>query len=44
MNLASEVPPVVEKTGFIFVTFFIIFFAKRIFFPGVVKKESPLSK
>ena len=44
INLASEVPPVVEKTGFIPVTFLIIFLLTKIFLPGFVKKASPLSK
>ena len=44
INLASDVPPVVENLGFILVIFFIIFFAIKIVFSGLVKKESPLAK
>ena len=44
INLASEVPPVVEKTGLILVIFFIIFLANWMVSPGWVKKESPVTK
>ena len=43
INLASEVPPVVEKTGLIFVIFLIILFDIITVFSGLVKKESPLA-
>ena len=42
INLASEVPPVVDNFGLILVIFLIIFFAIKIVFPGFVKKASPL--
>ena len=44
INLASDVPPVVEKTGLILVIFFIIFFANWVVAPGWVRKESPVTK
>jgi len=44
INRASEVPPVVEKIGLTLVIFLIIFLAKKMFFPGFVKKESPFSR
>ena len=43
MNLASEVPPVVESLGFIFVILFIIFLAIKTVFSGFVKKASPFA-
>ena len=44
MNLASDVPPVVENFGLTFVIFLIIFFAKNIVLSGLVKNESPLAR
>ena len=43
INLASEVPPVVENFGFILVIFFMIFFAINIVLFGLVKNASPLA-
>ena len=43
MNLASDVPPVVENFGDTLVTFLIIFLAINIVLFGLVKKESPLT-
>ena len=43
INLASEVPPVVESFGLIFGYFFNNFFAIKIVLPGFVKKASPLA-
>ena len=44
INLASEVPPVVENLGLTLVNLFIIFFAEKIVLFGFVKNESPFSK
>ena len=41
MNLASEVPPVVESFGRIFVIFFIIFCIINVVLFGFVKNASP---
>ena len=43
INLASDVPPVVEKTGLILVTFLIIFLALKIVLFGLVKNASPFA-
>ena len=43
MNLASDVPPVVENLGVILVIFLIIFFAIWIVSLGLVRNDSPLT-
>ena len=42
INLASEVPPVVENFGSILVIFLIIYLAINIVLFGFVKNDSPL--
>ena len=41
MNLASDVPPVVESLGFILVTFLITFCIMNVVLLGFVRKASP---
>ena len=41
MNLASDVPPVVESLGFILVTFLITFCIINVVLLGFVRKASP---